>query len=107
MTGVILTLIFFLVAAVFGTAGILGLFRFRDPLSRLHAGSLASTTAVFSIFLGLLFADPAPGFLARMLVIIVFFMISSPTATHFILHYIVRTEHEKESCHSGEESDAD
>ncbi|MDH7483022.1 MAG: monovalent cation/H(+) antiporter subunit G [Spirochaetales bacterium] len=61
MTGVVLALILLLVAAMFGTAGILGLFRFRDPLVRLHAGSLASTTAVFSIFLELLVGNPDCG----------------------------------------------
>ncbi len=55
----ILALIAFLVGTFFGIFGMVGLFRFRDPYSRLHAGSLCGTTAVFSYLIALLLLAPS------------------------------------------------
>lgn len=74
-----------------GTVGIIGLFRFSDAYSRLHAGSLASTTAVFTVFLATPFIDPSAEFISRMVIIVLFFIISSPTSTHFVVHLIAES----------------
>lgn len=80
----IIAVILLVIAAIFGTAGILGLFVFPDAYTRLHAGSLASTTAVFTIFLACLFIVPDWHFLARVIVIMLFFVVSAPTGSHIV-----------------------
>ncbi len=74
----------FFSAVIFGSAGIIGIFRYHDPYSKLQAGSLCGTTAVFSIFMGaiILSTDFAIG--ARIVILTFFFLISSPTGTHII-----------------------
>ncbi len=69
-------------AALFGLAGILGLHRFPDPYARLQASSLCGTTAVFSILLGCLAWSETWAMASRVLVIILFFLVSSPTGGH-------------------------
>lgn len=88
------------IAAIVGTVGIIGLFRFPDAYSRLHAGSLASTTAVFTVFLATPFIDPSAEFISRMIIIILFFLISSPTSTHFVVHLLAESGYLAHASHA-------
>ncbi|MBN2656395.1 MAG: monovalent cation/H(+) antiporter subunit G [Spirochaetales bacterium] len=83
----ILAAIAFLAAVVFGVAGLAGLFRFPDPYSRLQAGSLLGTTSVLSIFIGTLLLSPNGAVAARVVVIMLFFLISSPTGSHIVARF--------------------
>ncbi len=78
----------FLSAVIFGTAGLIGLFRFKDSYQRLQAGSLCGTTAVFSIMIGALALSPGWAIAARVLIIAAFFMVSSPTSSHIVARFI-------------------
>lgn len=84
----IIAAISFLSAIVFGTAGLIGLFRFPDPYARLQAGSLCGTTAVFSIFIGALALSPNWAVAVRIIIIALFFMVSSPTSAHIVARFI-------------------
>ena len=75
-------------AMVFGAAGGLGLFRFPDAWSRLQASSLAGTTSVFSLMLGALLSSPSWEMGARILIIMAFFLVSSPTGGHIVARYL-------------------
>jgi multicomponent Na+:H+ antiporter subunit G len=83
----ILALLMFISAIVFGTAGIIGLFRFPDPYARLQAGSLCGTTAVFSIFLGALCLASSWAMAARIIIISIFFLVSAPTGSHIVARF--------------------
>ncbi len=83
----ILALIFFAAAVVFGIAGMIGLFRFPDPYTRLQAGSLCGTTSVFSIFIGALLLSPNTAVAARIVIITIFFLISAPTGTYIVARF--------------------
>lgn len=74
-------------ACLFAAAGTIGLFRFPDAYTRLQASSLAGTAAVVSVFAAALFAAPDVEVAFRLVVIIVIFLVSSPTATHIIARY--------------------
>lgn len=84
----ILASILFFISAIFGTVGIIGLYTFPDPYTRLHAGSLASTTAVFTVFIACLFSAPDWHFLARVIVIMLFFVVSSPIGSHVVIQLL-------------------
>lgn len=73
---------------VFGISGLLGLYRYKDPLAKLQGSALCGTTAVFSILLGCLALSPTWAFFFRLMVILVFFLISNPLGTHFIAGYV-------------------
>lgn len=88
----IIALVAFGSAALFGIFGVIGLFRFPDPYSRLQAGALAGTTAVVSVFIGALALAPTLAIAARIIVIIIFFLISSPTGAHLVARFAWNSE---------------
>ncbi len=88
----VIALIIFLIGSVFGIFGIIGLFRFKDPYSRLHAGSLCGTTTVFSYLIALLMLSPSFSSSARIVVLIVFFLISAPTGSSIVAKFIWESE---------------
>ena len=83
----ILSLLIAFLACVFAIAGTISLFRFPDCYTRLQGSSLASSTAPFTIFfLSLINAgDIASVF--RILLLMLFFLVSSPTTSHIIVRY--------------------
>ena len=70
--------LFFLLSAVYS------LFRFRSPLNRMHGAALADSLGLLLTLLGvgLLMGFTASAW--KLLLIAVFFMLSSPVATHLI-----------------------
>ena len=83
----ILATIAFAAAIVFGLGGLVGLFRFPDPYSRMQAGALCGTTAVFSIFIGALILAPSAALAARIVLIIFFFLLSAPTGSYIVARF--------------------
>lgn len=68
----------------FAVVGNLGVLRFPDVFTRLHASSKCSTTSVLSILAGCMIIagfDPMTG---RILVIALFFLVTGPVAGHII-----------------------
>ena len=90
--GEILALIAFSSSTVFGLAGLWGLFTKKDPYTRVQSSALTSTTAVLSLFIGLICLAPSGGFIARIAVIIAFFLVSSPTATYIVTRLYWQSE---------------
>jgi len=88
----IIALLAFTAATVFGCAGIAGLFLKKDAYSRVQFGALTSTTSVLSLFIGLIFLSPSVGFIARIAVIIAFFLISSPTASYIVTRLLWQSD---------------
>jgi len=84
----ILAFIFFIIGTAFGIIGMIGIFRFKDPYSRLHAGSLCGTTTVFSYFIALVILSPSIALTFRIILIIIFFLISAPTSSSIVSKFI-------------------
>lgn len=81
---------FFGMAAFFALVGSLGLLILPDVYTRLQAGGLSGSTAVVSLLIGsLLWVEPGP-LTGRLLVLLFFFLISSPTASHIVGRYAWR-----------------
>ena len=93
----------FVIAALLTLAGVfcmissvLGLYRFRYALTRIHAASLMDTVSIFLMLSGL-----SVGFTvatAKMVVVILFLWITSPVASHLIgrLEVTINDELEKD-----------
>lgn len=82
-----IAVISFVSAIIFGVAGIIGLFRFPGPYARLQGSSLCGTTAVFSIFVGSLALADTFAIAARIVIIMIFFLVSSPTGAHIVARF--------------------
>jgi len=66
----------------FGLTGAVGLFRFPDFFTRVHAASITDSIAVILIISGLLLQTSFDLNTAKLLFILLFLMITSPTASH-------------------------
>ena len=84
-------LLFFTLATIFGCVGLWGLFRFDESLDKMQGGALCGTTSVFSVFIGLLLLAPTPQLFIRLIVIMLLFVISSPTSTYIVSRLIWQT----------------
>ena len=83
----IFAILFFALSCIFGIAGLIGMFRFHDPYSKLQAGSLCGTISVFSVFLGVIFLSPNTAVTGRLIIIAIFFLISAPTGSHIVARF--------------------
>ena len=77
-------LIFSILSIIFGLGGIIGLFRFKGFFEKIHTLSLLGTSSILSIFIALLMLAPSWLFFSRIVIIILFFLVSSPTATYIV-----------------------
>jgi multicomponent Na+:H+ antiporter subunit G len=75
---------FLLLGILFGITGNVGVLRFPDVFTRLHAAAKCSTTSVFSILLACMLLKGWSPMSGRILVIALFFLITSPVAAHII-----------------------
>lgn len=86
-----LVYLFLLMAAVFNLMGIIGIILFPDPYTRLQASSTCSTTAVISVFIAVMLEAGFSAITGKVLVITLFFFISSPVGAHIIARYAWNT----------------
>lgn len=68
----------------FGVLGNIGVLRFPDVYTRLQASSKCGVTSLLSIFIALMLLKGLTPMTLRILVITIFFLISSPVASHVI-----------------------
>ncbi len=79
--------VFFVLAVVFGTMGNLGLLIMPDVYTRLQASSTCATTSVLSAIIGSMIISGISEATGRLLVIALFFFVSSPVSAHIIAKY--------------------
>ena len=66
----------------FGLSGAIGIFKFLDFFTRIHAASITDSIATILIVGGLLLQTSFDLNTAKLIFILVFLMITSPTASH-------------------------
>jgi multicomponent Na+:H+ antiporter subunit G len=72
--------------ALFVVSGAVGLLRFPDFYTRIHAAGITDSAGAGLILLGLLLQATTWDTAVRLLVIILFLALSGPTATHILAH---------------------
>lgn len=87
-----ITGLFFVLGVLFAVMGNLGALLFPDAYTRLQAASTCSTTTVFSVMVGCLFITGFSLMSGKILVITLFFMVSSPVASHIIARYAWKSD---------------
>lgn len=65
-------------------SGIVGLFRFKYSLSRIHASALYDTAGILSMALGVIIAFGFNVTSLKILIVVVFLWFTSPVASHLI-----------------------
>ena len=64
--------------------GTFGVFRFKYVLNKMHAAALGDTMGLFFVVLGLIIMSGNLFIVAKFILIILFFWLTSPIATHMI-----------------------
>lgn len=78
----IISSILLIVGVFFGLSGAIGLFKFPDFFTRVHAASVTDSIGAILILSGLLLQTSFDLNTAKLLFILMFLMITSPTASH-------------------------
>lgn len=78
----IISAILLIAGVFFGLSGAIGLFRFPDFFTRVHASSVTDSIAAILIIGGLLLQTSFDLNTAKLIFILLFLMITSPTASH-------------------------
>ncbi len=76
--------VFLVAGALFTLTGAVGLLRFPDFYTRIHAGGITETVGAGFILVGLLLRVDAWSVGVRLVVILAFLLLTSPTATHVL-----------------------
>lgn len=92
MVGDATALVFLGLGVVFGIMGNVGVLVFPDVYTRLQASSTASTTSVFSVFVATMVVSGLTPMTGKILVITLFFLVTSPIAAHIIARYAWQDE---------------
>jgi multicomponent Na+:H+ antiporter subunit G len=79
------------VGAGFVVAGSVGVLRFGDARSRLHAVTKADNLGLGLVVAGLAIPDGSPIVAIKLLLIWVLAMLASTTAAYLIAHHVLRT----------------
>jgi len=92
----------FIAAGVFFfAAGTLGLIRFPDVLTRMHATTKCDTLGAGLILVGLMFFPGTIYLRLKLAIIIIFLWIANPTAAHYMARAVYRTERSGDGNASG------
>lgn len=73
-----------LIGALLALVGAIGVMRFPDFYTRLHASSVTDTSAVTLLLIGMAFFAPHWTVLLKLLAIGIFIFLTSPTSSHAI-----------------------
>ncbi|WP_338109423.1 monovalent cation/H(+) antiporter subunit G [Pseudomaricurvus alkylphenolicus] len=74
--------ILLILGAFFSLTGAIGLFRFPDFFTRVHAASVTDSIATILIIFGLILRTDFDLVTVKLLLILVFLLFTSPTASH-------------------------
>lgn len=74
--------IFLLTGGIFGILGGIGLLRFPDFYSRLHAAGITDTLCAFLIIIGLVIQAGLALVSIKLMLILIFMVFTAPTASH-------------------------
>ncbi len=77
-------------------SGLLGIFRFRYCLMRIHAGALFDTAGIFLLLSGLMVAEGLTLTSLKMLLVIFFLWLTSPVSSHLIARMEITTNDDLE-----------
>lgn len=92
----ILTAVLVLAGLAFSCIGVFGLFRFKYAANRMHAAAIVDTMGISLCMLG--FAISAPDLFSglKILLVVVFWWLSSPVASHLLCRLEIETDEQRD-----------
>lgn len=75
---------FIVIGVFFSIVSVLGTFRFKYVLNRMHSAAMGDTLAIFFVLVGLIIFSGISFASLKLAVIIVFFWLASPVSSHLI-----------------------
>jgi multicomponent Na+:H+ antiporter subunit G len=87
----------------FVLSAILGIYRFRFVLNRMHAAALTDTMGVFHILLGLALLSWDMAYFPKLLLILLFLWIGSPLTSHLLARLEIDTDEDAEDHYRKED----
>ena len=84
--------LFLFLGIIFNLMGNLGILIFPDTYTRLQASSTCSTTSVISVFFAAMISAGFTSITGKIIVITLFFFISSPVSAHIIARFAWNNE---------------
>ena len=87
---------------------VLGVFKFRFDLNRMHAASLTDTLGLLLIILGIIVSTDSWWTISKLALIILIMWLSSPVSSHFLSQLEIQTAEDlKKHMEIEEEQDGD
>lgn len=92
------TLRFVLTAVLIGAgvvsmlAGLLGVFRFRFVMNRMHCAAIIDTMGIFLILVGLMVASGSTAYIPKLILILLMIWIGSPISSHLVARMELSTD---------------
>ena len=92
---VVIAIVLISIGVFFSIVSVLGTFRFKFVLNRMHSAAMGDTLALLFVLLGLCIISGLTFTSLKLAVIIVFFWIASPVSSHLISNMIVTVDRKK------------
>lgn len=83
------------IGVYFSLMSVLGTFRFKYVLTRMHSAAMGDTLAILFVLAGLIVFSGLNFTSLKLAVIIVFFWLASPISSHLISNLVATVEHKK------------
>ena len=80
----ILCALLMLLGLIFEISAVVGVFRFRYVLNRMHAAAMGDTMGVFLMLLGLAVANGLSMLSLKLMLLVLLFWLTSPVSSHLI-----------------------
>jgi len=81
-----------LTGSFFGVVGAIGLLRFPDFYTRLHAVGVTDTLCAALVLTGLMLQAATLAVVAKLMLVLIFLLFTSPTSTHALARAALRGE---------------
>ncbi len=96
----IIALCFIAAGVFFSIVSVLGIYKFKYVLNRMHSAAVGDTLAIFFVLMGLIIIEGFTFTSLKLAIIILFFWIASPVSSHLISNMIVTVDkkHVDELC---------
>lgn len=90
----VLAVILILIGVIFEITSVVGIFKMKYVLNRMHSAAMGDTLAVLMVLLGLILLCGFTFTSLKLAVIIVFFWIASPVSSHLIANLVTKVDSE-------------
>lgn len=94
MTNIIIGSIFLVLGIICGIISILGIYRFKFVMNRMHAAAIVDALSLSLIVVGLIIISLNLDFVFKLALILVFQWIGSPIASHMVMRLEKETDKE-------------